>query len=133
MSTVGYNKFIFSDEKNYRIKRHLLFWLVWGTYFSLVRGLNPGYFLEKGNFPDLATSFAQGFLRMLPQMVLVYPLLYFILPHYTFNGKYIKTWFLIITLLLITIAINAVLIMAIPWYEVIWLGSKETVLSKEAT
>jgi len=133
MSTVSYNKFIFSDEKNYRIKRHLLFWLFWGLYFGLVRELNPRAFLDSGHFPDLATTIAEAFLRMLPQMLLIYPLLYFILPRYTFNGKYIKTWFLIITLLLFMIAINAVLIMAIPWYEVIWLGSKETVLSKEAT
>jgi hypothetical protein len=133
MSTVGYNKFIFSDEKNYRIKRHLLFWLFWGIYFGLVRELNPRAFLDSGHFPDLATTIAEAFLRMLPQMLLIYPLLYFILPRYTFNGKYIKTWFLIITLLLITIAINAVFLMTIPWYEVVWLASKDSLLSKEAT
>jgi LytS/YehU family sensor histidine kinase len=77
---------------------------------------------------------AQAFLTLLPQTVLVYPLLYFILPRYAFNGKYFKAWFFIITLVLIMIAVNAILLMAIPWYEAMWLvGQKSSLLSNEAT
>jgi LytS/YehU family sensor histidine kinase len=133
MDTIGYNKFIFSDEKSYRFKRHLLFWVFWGIYFGLVRELNPRYFLDNGHFPNLSLNMAQAFIKLLPQTVLVYPLLYFILPRYAFNGKYIKAWLLIITLVLILISINAVLLMTVPWYEVHWLESKISLLSKETT
>jgi LytS/YehU family sensor histidine kinase len=133
MNTISYNKFIFSDEKSYRFKRHLLFWVFWGIYFGLVRELNTRYFLDNGHFPNLNLNMAQAFIKLLPQTVLVYPLLYFILPRYAFNGKYIKAWLLIITLVLILISINAVLLMTVPWYEVYWLESKISLLSKETT
>ena len=133
MGTIGYNKFIFSDEKSYRVKRHLMFWVFWGIYFGLVRELNPRYYLDNGHFPNLSLTMAQAFIKLLPQTILVYPLLYFILPRYAFNGQYIKAWLLIITLVLMLISINAVLLMSIPWYEVYWLDSKISLLSKEAT
>ena len=133
MSTIGYNKFIFSDEKNYRLKRHLLFWVFWGIYFGLVRELNPRNYLDTGHFPSLMGTMAQAFLTLLPQTVLVYPLLYFILPRYAFNGGYIKAWFFFIMLVLIMISFNAVLLMTIPWYEAMWLSQKGSLLSNEAT
>ena len=133
MSDIGYNKFIFSDEKSYRFKRHVLFWIFWGIYFGLVRELNPRYFLDYGHFPNLTLTMAQAFVTLLPQAVLVYPLLYFILPRYLYNGKYIKGWCLIITFVLIMISINAVLLMTIHWYEAMWLPAKVKLLSNEAT
>ena len=75
MSTISYSKFIFSDEKTYRIKRHLLFWVGYATYFGLVRGLNPRVAIDIGSVPNLFISIAQAFLTLLPQTVLVYPLL----------------------------------------------------------
>lgn len=135
MSDIGYSKFIFSDEKGYRIKRHLVFWACWIIYFGLVRELDPKYFLEKGYFPDLGKNMAQASITLLPQALLVYPLLYFILPRYAFNGKYFKAFVSFITLLLIANSFNAVLLMTIPWYETMWLGAaaKAAMLSKEAT
>ena len=115
MSTISYNKFIFSDEKTYRVKRHLLFWAGCATYFGLVRGLNPRTVLDNGNVPNLFISIAQAFLTLLPQTILVYPLLYFILPRYAFNKKYGKALFLFIILVVIMISINAGLLMTIPW------------------
>ena len=120
MNTVSYNKFIFSDEKKYRIQRHVVFWLFWGFYFGMVRELNPRYFLDNGHFPDLGKTMAQAFVMLTPQTILVYPLLNFILPRYTFYGKYITSAFLFIALLLITISVNAILLMSLPWYEAMW-------------
>ena len=135
MSDIGYSKFIFSDEKSYRVKRHLLFWACWVIYFGLVRELDPRYFLAKGYSPVLGKNIAQAFITLLPQTVLVYPLLYFILPRYAFNGKYFKACISFLTLLLIANSFNAVLLMTIPWYETMWLGAKAKadMLSKEVT
>ena len=133
MSTISYNKFIFSDEKTYRVKRHLLFWAGCATYFGLVRGLNPRTVLDNGNVPNLFISIAQAFLTLLPQTILVYPLLYFILPRYAFNKKYGKALFLFIILVVIMISINAGLLMTIPWYEAMWLPKKVSLLANETT
>ena len=133
MSTISYNKFIFSDEKTYRVKRHLLFWAGCATYFGLVRGLNPRTVLDNGNVPNLFISIAQAFLTLLPQTILVYPLLYFILPRYAFNKKYGKALVLFIILVVIMISINAGLLMTIPWYEAMWLPKKVSLLANETT
>ena len=112
------NKLIFSDKRKHRIGRHLLFWLFWGIYFSFVRQFNPINFKSTEHFPNPFQSVAQSFLVLLPQAVLVYPLLYFLLPRYIFTGKYIKAAFWTILLLFLTISANAVLLLAIPWHRV---------------
>lgn len=114
------NRLIFSDEKKYRIKRHLLFWGFWGFYFGMVRELNPRFLKDHGHFPNLIQSMAEAFLMLLPQAVLVYPLLYFILPRYVFNGKYIKASLWVFVFLLLTISISAAFLIYIPWHKAIW-------------
>ena len=114
------NKLLFSDEKKYRIRRHLLFWGVWGLYLGLLRELNPTILIQKGYTFGLIRNTGQALLMFLPQALLVYPLLYFILPRYLFNGKYIKATFFIIVLLLLVILINAILVMSIPWLMAKW-------------
>lgn len=114
------NRLIFSDERKYRIKRHLLFWGFWGFYFGMVRELNPRFLKDHGHFPNLIQSMAEAFLMLLPQAVLVYPLLYFILPRYVFNGKYIKASLWVFVFLLLTISISAAFLIYIPWHKAIW-------------
>ncbi len=113
---------VFSEKRSDRIKRHLLFWGFWGFYFGMVRELNPMFYKQTGHFPNLFKSMAEAFLMLLPQAVLVYPLLYFILPRYVFTGKYIRASICVIVLLFLTISINAVLLINIPWHKVIWLS-----------
>jgi sensor histidine kinase YesM len=114
------NKLLFSDEKKYRICRHLLFWGFWGFYFGMVVVFDPSVLIEKGRFPNVPIKVAQAFLKLLPQAVLVYPLLYFILPNYLFKGKYIKAILYIIAFWLLSILVYAILLAAIPWLMPIW-------------
>ena len=123
MNTLENNKFIFSDEKKYRIIRHLLFWGFWGFYFGMVRELNPLIYKQTGHFPNLIKTMAEAFLILLPQTVLVYPLLYFILPRYVFTGKYIRASIWFIVFLFLTVFIHAVLLISIPWPKVFYLSS----------
>jgi sensor histidine kinase YesM len=118
------NKLIFSDEKKYRIRRHLLFWGCVTFYIFLTRFLNPTRIIANGRLDNPATSYVETLIFFMPQVVLVYPLLYFILPRYLFNGKYIKAALWILAFLILTVCINAVLIMYIPWYKPPWLSSK---------
>jgi sensor histidine kinase YesM len=112
------SKLIFSDEKKYRIRRHLLFWSFWGFYFGLIRELSPRYLLLHGHFNNPVKVMAESFIFLLPHAVLIYCLLYFILPHYIFNEKYIKATICIILLLLLVFLISAVLIIGIAWHKV---------------
>jgi len=111
------NKLIFSDEKKYRIRRHLLFWAVWGLWFALPRELGPKFFQDNGHFPNVIKIMLEVVIFLLSQPILVYSLLYFILPRYVFNGKYIKASLFIAALLFLTIFVNIV-VLGIPWKEV---------------
>ena len=124
MINIDNNKFIFSDDRKYRIRRHLLFWGFWGFWFGMVRELNPSYLKLHGHFPNFFKTMAEAFLFLLPQAVLVYPLLYFILPRYFFNGKYIKASLWIFVFLFLTILISAALLIYIPWHKVAWIPSQ---------
>ena len=116
------NKLIFSDDPKYRIRRHLLFWVFWGLYFGVVRELNPRYFKSTEHFPSLFQSLAQSFFMLVPQVVFVYPLLYFLLPRYIFTGKYIKATGWAAVLLFLLVSVNAALLLAIPWQRVMYMS-----------
>ena len=112
------NKLIFSDERKYRIRRHLLFWLFYGLYFAFIRQINPINFKSTAHFPNPIQSLAQSFLGLLPQAVFVYPLLYFLLPRYIFTGKYIKATLWAVVLIFIMMSVTVTLLLAIPWHRV---------------
>jgi sensor histidine kinase YesM len=116
------NKLIFSDERKYRIRRHLLFWLFWGLYFGIVRELHPRYFKSTEHFPNLFQSLAQSFFTLLPQVVFIYPLLYFVLPRYILTGKYIKATGWAVVLLFLQISFSAALLLSIPWHRVLYMS-----------
>ena len=119
MINIDNNKFIFSEKKKYRFSRHLLFWTAWGLWFAVPREFSPIFFQKNGQFPNVIKVMADTAIYLLSQPVLVYPLLYFILPVYVFTGKYIKASLSIIGLLLLTIFVNIGLL-SIPWSEVFW-------------
>lgn len=82
------NNFIFSEKRNVRIKRHLLFWLLWYTYFALLHGANP-FNSEIAYFKNPVYTFTESFFLMLPQLPLVYCMLYIILPKFILKKKYV--------------------------------------------
>jgi sensor histidine kinase YesM len=118
------NKFILSDERKYRIRRHLVFWGFWGLYFGMIRELNPRYLKLNGHFPNFVQTMGEALLLLLPQAILVYPFLYFILPRYFFTGKYIKASIWVVVFLILTTFISACLLIYIPWHKVMWLSSQ---------
>ena len=111
------NKFMFSEEKRYLLSRHLLFWAVWGLWFFVPREFNPMFFQKNGHFPNPIKIMIEILIILLSQPILVYPLLYFILPRYVFTGKYLKASLWIIGLLLLTVSVNFFW-QHIPWTNV---------------
>lgn len=88
--------FIFSDERQYRIRRHLAFWTFWwitqGILYSVI-----GY-SNKYAYPlRLANSITESFFYMIVHIALAYALMYFVIPRYLLKQKYWLTamWVLI--------------------------------------
>ena len=120
MVTLIDNKLIFSDERKYRIKRHLLFWGFWGFWFGLVRELSPIAYKNTGHFVNPIKTMIETFFLVLPHAVLVYPMLYFILPRYIVTGKYIKASLWILLFLILTACVGTILLMSIPWEKAVF-------------
>ncbi len=100
--------FIFSDERKYRIQRHVAFWFVWfvaqGFLYSFVAvNLGPSYWLR------LQSSFIESFIYLIPHMFLSYSLMYWVVPRFLLKQKYWLTAGTVIILSILTAAISSVL------------------------
>ncbi len=84
-------EFIFSEKRSDRIKRHLLFWVFWWLYFGTMHAVLP-FNPELSYFQKLPYSILESILHLIPQILLVYPLLYFVLPRFLLNNKYISAF-----------------------------------------
>ena len=88
--------FIFSDERKYRIRRHLAFWTFWwimqGILYSVI-----GYSGKPAYSVRLANSTTESFVFMIGHIALAYALMYFVIPRYLLKQKYWLTtmWVLI--------------------------------------
>jgi len=80
--------FIFSEKRSDRIKRHLLFWGFWWFYFGMLHAANSFGAPQIMYFQNLPYTITESVLLILPQIVMVYPILYFILPKYFLKKKY---------------------------------------------
>jgi sensor histidine kinase YesM len=92
---------IFSEKRDDRIKRHLLFWGFWWFYFGLMHAVQPFGAPEIAYFRNLPFTISESILLMLPQMALTYPMLYFVLPRFIFNDKYLKAFLWTIVFILL--------------------------------
>lgn len=90
------NTFIFSEKRSDRVKRHLVFWLIWGAYFAFLHAANPVLKPESSYFQNLPFTLTESILLLIPQMVITYLTLYFILPVYTKQSKIIAVILLVV-------------------------------------
>lgn len=98
--------FIFSNERRYRLRRHLLFWVCWwgfqGILYSFVAGLSPYAYAQR-----LPLAALESFLFLSAHMFLAYMLMYAVVPRLLLKGKYIATAGAVVALFLATGAISA--------------------------
>jgi sensor histidine kinase YesM len=87
---MNWYNFIFSENKVDRLRRHLIFWLLWWVYFTVSffhyeqTGLQEIQF-ERWNFPFLVKSL----LLLSIHVAACYYFINFLLPRYFFKGKYL--------------------------------------------
>lgn len=93
--------FILSEKRNDRIKRHLVFWFVWWVYFAMSHAANPFGKPEIMYFRNPVFTLTESVFLLLPQMPLVYGMVYWVLPKFILQKKYtlaivctVMLWFL---------------------------------------
>ena len=91
--------FVFSEQRSYRLQRHLTFWISWCLYFALTF-LVPTYWVPawnlKGRMPQIEQYgilisclriLMNSVLMTIVHMMLVYGILYFFIPRYLSKSK----------------------------------------------
>src|SRR6188474_2633708 len=96
-----WHEFIFSDQRRHRLARHIAFWLIWCLAFNILfflpsnvfRGWDPNtksIILQQWGLPlfFISTLIVNSFLAtVVPQIALIYVLIYWLLPNYYFKRK----------------------------------------------
>src|SRR5436190_3267589 len=86
---MNWHRFIFSEQKFHRLRRHAIFWLLWWVYFTASyyhyeqSGLQKIEF-EPWNFP----FFIKSILLLSVHIIACYYFINFLMPKYLFREKY---------------------------------------------
>jgi sensor histidine kinase YesM len=100
--------FIFSDERKYRIRRHLVFWTFWWMF----QGFLYSFLAIASKYPygsQLGVSFMESFFFMLNHIFLSYSLMYFVIPRFLLKQRYWLTAAWTFFFFLVTAAISALI------------------------
>ncbi len=98
--------FIFSDERKYRVQRHLAFWVFWWVFF----GILYSYTAKVTLLPDLKrlpVAMVDSVFFLISHMFLAYSLMYFVIPKFVFKGRYIKAAGCVLLLFFFTACMSA--------------------------
>jgi hypothetical protein len=106
------SQFFISNEPRYRFTRHFIFWLVWWIYFGGLHAANAFGRKELSYFNNLPFTLLESILLLLPQIVVTYALLYFVLPRYLMKNRY----FLTIVWIVAIWSVAAMLNVYVVWY-----------------
>lgn len=79
--------FIFSNERRYRLQRHLAFWLFWMVFQGFLYAFVPTPSPE-GYFHRIPQSMLDSFLFLPTHIFLSYSLMYFVIPVYVVRNRY---------------------------------------------
>ena len=107
---MNWYSFIFSDERKYRVQRHLLFWLLWWAYFSLSYFHYSQTGLQNIEFEpwDLPFLF-KSMLLLVIHIIACYYFTEFLMPRYLFESKYVMISIQVFFLCLFVLLSNYIL------------------------
>jgi sensor histidine kinase YesM len=108
--------FIFSDEKKYRIRRHLMFWTSWWLFTAVIYSFGYGPLSLTYGY-GLMRSVIEAFIFLPTHIFLAYSIMYFVIPRFLLKGKYVQTaelvGFLFALCAVISITLNVTIINAV--------------------
>jgi sensor histidine kinase YesM len=93
--------FIFSDERKYRLQRHLLFWFCWWAFQAILYSF-VAFAKPYGFAPRLQLSSIEAFFYMGPHIFFSYSLMYWVIPRHLLKGRYVATILSVLLLVLAT-------------------------------
>lgn len=104
--------FIFSNEKKYRLRRHLTFWVFWwlfqGFLYSFIYASDVNSYGLR-----LAASIVESMAFMVVHICFSYALMYFVIPRYLLKQKYWLTTIWVIIFTILVSALSAVLALTV--------------------
>ena len=80
-----FSKLALSDQRLFRLGRHFLFWFLCWAFMGFIYGF---LYVSEHRLQYFALSFLESFLYLPQHILLSYGIIYFILPHYIFKGRY---------------------------------------------
>ena len=98
--------FIFSDERRYRIRRHVIFWTAWWLFLGFLYAFIP-VTRGMGYLQTLPRSMLNSLIFIPVHMFLAYSLMYFVIPVYVVREKYKMAVFSSIILVFATASLSA--------------------------
>lgn len=100
--------FIFSDERKYRLARHLAFWVSWWLFQALLYSV-----VAVGNatvyWRLLPCVLVESLVFMIVHISLSYSLMYFVIPKYLLQQRYWLTAIWVVVLFLLAALLSAIL------------------------
>ena len=98
--------FIFSDEKSYRLRRHMLFWTCWWAFQAFLYSFSAPA-MKMAYLQRLPVSMVEAVVYLVPHLFLAYSLMYFAVPRFLLKGKYLATAGVTMLLFLATALISS--------------------------
>ncbi len=87
---MNWHEFIFSGHPGHRIRRHIVFWLLWWIYFAATYYYYVQVGLQRISFGNLSTILIlKTMLLIIVHLLSCYFFVYFLLPRYLFTSKYL--------------------------------------------
>ncbi|WP_240663509.1 sensor histidine kinase [Mucilaginibacter limnophilus] len=109
--------FIYSNSTQWRLLRHLSFWLLWFLFQLLLYSFSPSPALQQQPFLHrLIITSPETLMYMIPSMFLAYTLMYLVIPKLVLPGRYLWAILSAALLVLITAALSAALSMTVIDY-----------------
>jgi sensor histidine kinase YesM len=100
--------FIFSNERKYRLLRHITFWVSWWLFFTVLYSFSPIGF-NVGYAKRLLISGIDAFFYLFSHIFLSYTLMYLVLPYFLLKGKYLMAAISTLALFFITAFLAALI------------------------
>jgi hypothetical protein len=109
--------FIYSNELNWRLLRHLVFWMLWFVFQLLLYSFSPSPALQQQPFLHrLIITSPETLTYMIPSLFLAYTLMYLVIPQLVLTGRYAFATVVAIILVFLTATLSAVLSMTVIDY-----------------
>ena len=117
--------FIFSDERRYRVRRHIIFWTAWwlfqGFLYSFIATSSAEYMRR------LPSALLEALVFLVPHMFMAYSLMYFVIPRYVLKQKYWITAIAVVLIWIITGLISGLLALTVIYEIRSWMqGSRSS-------